>query len=77
MESRRSGKVSIAFTTLNIVAKAIYRADLPDGLALTIEWLLHDLSEEVFFLMMELIEKTRKKDFNDILYADWYRWLAR
>ena len=29
--------MSIAFTTLNIVAKAICRADLPYGLALTIE----------------------------------------
>jgi hypothetical protein len=29
--------MSIAFTTLNIAAKAICRADLPDGLALTIK----------------------------------------
>ena len=30
--------MSIAFTTLNIVAKAICRADLPYGLALTLQF---------------------------------------
>lgn len=32
--------MSIAFTTLNIVAKAICHADLPDGLALTVHLLV-------------------------------------